>query len=93
MYKISQFKDSYIKIMKKSDPGLNLSDYFNNLMKKIKKKLIVSKIYKQIYFSVWTPHQGINQQVPKRYTPQQDGKIVKMPILSGLHHHYYRRAA
>ena len=39
------------------------------------------------------PHQGINQQIPKSYSIQQNGKIIKMPILSGLHHHYYRKAA
>ena len=45
------------------------------------------------YYNSLRPHQGINQQVPKKYTPQQNGRIVKMPILSGLHYHYYRRAA
>jgi transposase InsO family protein len=45
------------------------------------------------YYNTQRPHQGISQQVPKKYTPQQNGRIIKMPILSGLHHHYYRRAA
>ncbi|MGD9202139.1 MAG: integrase core domain-containing protein [Chitinispirillia bacterium] len=45
------------------------------------------------YYNTLRPHQGIDQQVPKRYSAHQNGKIVKMPILSGLHHHYFRRAA
>ncbi|MGD9200977.1 MAG: integrase core domain-containing protein [Chitinispirillia bacterium] len=45
------------------------------------------------YYNTLRPHQGIDQQVPKRYEPKTAGKILKMPILSGLHHHYYREAA
>ena len=45
------------------------------------------------YYNTMRPHQGINQQVPKKYISKKNGKIVKMPILSGLHHHYYRRVA
>jgi hypothetical protein len=37
--------------------------------------------------------QGIEQQLPNKYKSQKSGKILKMPILSGLHHHYYRKAA
>ncbi len=37
--------------------------------------------------------QGIDQHIPKDYVPQKRGKILKMPILSGLHHHYFREAA
>ena len=45
------------------------------------------------YYNTMRPHQGIDQQVPKSYISQRDGKVIKMPILSGLHHHYYRSAA
>ena len=45
------------------------------------------------YYNTMRPHQGINQQVPKKYEPKTEGKIVKMPILSGLHHHYFRMVA
>jgi len=45
------------------------------------------------YYNTMRSHQGIDQQIPKEYIPQKNGKVVKMPILSGLHHHYYRKAA
>ena len=34
------------------------------------------------------PHQGIEQRVPGGYEVQTEGKVVSIPILSGLHHHY-----
>jgi len=34
---------------------------------------------------------GINQNVPKGYSSNSKGRILKIPILSGLHHYYYRR--
>jgi transposase InsO family protein len=45
------------------------------------------------YYNNKRPHQGINQNIPKEYFPKGNGKIIKLPILSGLHHHYYRKAA
>jgi transposase InsO family protein len=45
------------------------------------------------YYNTMRPHQGIDQQVPKSYISRRDGTVIKMPILSGLHHHYYRKAA
>jgi hypothetical protein len=45
------------------------------------------------YYNLTRPHQGRGQDVPKGYTPQSRGEVLKMPILSGLHHRYYRRAA
>ena len=45
------------------------------------------------YYNSMRPHQGIDQQVPNKYNSCENGKIVKLPILSGLHHHYYRKAA
>ena len=45
------------------------------------------------YYNTKRPHQGIDQHIPKERVLQEKGKILKMPILSGLHHHYYRRAA
>ena len=45
------------------------------------------------YYNFKRPHQGINQKIPTNYVPQKRGKILKMPILSGLHHHYFREAA
>ena len=45
------------------------------------------------YYNSKRPHQGIDQKVPKRYKPQLYGKVQKLPILGGLHHHYARSAA
>ena len=45
------------------------------------------------YFNSQRPHQGIGQQSPLGYIPQTDGKIVKIPILGGLCHHYCRELA
>jgi hypothetical protein len=45
------------------------------------------------YYNSKRPHQGINQKVPRRYEPQLNGKVLKLPILGGLHHHYVRSAA
>lgn len=46
-----------------------------------------------IHYNYHRPHQGREQQIPKGYCPQGEGKILRIPILSGLHHHYFRRAA
>ena len=35
----------------------------------------------------------IEQRVPGGYEAHREGKIVSIPILSGLHHHYERRSA
>jgi putative transposase len=45
------------------------------------------------YYNSQRPHQGLCQQIPTGYSPQGEGEIMKIPILSGLHHHYFRRAA
>lgn len=35
---------------------------------------------------------GIEQQISKGYCPQGECVILKMPVFSGLHHHYFRKA-
>ena len=45
------------------------------------------------YYNTKRPHQGIQQRVPGGYKVQTEGKIVSIPILSGLHHHYERLPA
>ena len=45
------------------------------------------------YYNTKRPHQGIDQDTPKKYIPIKRGEILKVPILSGLNHHYYRIAA
>ncbi len=44
------------------------------------------------YYNTKRPHQGING-IPQKFTPKKYGKILKIPILSGLHHSYERCAA
>jgi putative transposase len=49
------------------------------------------------YFNRARPHQGINQLIPERYggpvpPHRDDGKILSLPILGGLHHDYRRSA-
>ena len=44
------------------------------------------------YFNDSRPHQGIQQRVPNATTHAGDGKVIALPVLSGLHHEY-RRAA
>jgi putative transposase len=49
------------------------------------------------YFNRARPHQGIRQQIPERsgeHVPprRDDGQILSLPILGGLHHDYSRSA-
>ena len=44
------------------------------------------------YYNCQRPHQGINR-IPEGKTVSTTGKIVKDPILGGLHHNYYRSSA
>ena len=44
------------------------------------------------YYNRLRPHQGISQ-IPRGAIQTDEGKILKMPILSGLHHDYYRSSA
>ena len=44
------------------------------------------------YYNRYRPHQGI-ERIPSGRKSTGDGKIVKLPILSGLHHNYYRSSA
>ncbi len=45
------------------------------------------------YYNSKRPHQGIEQKIPIGYNPQIYGRVFKIPILGGLCHHYFRRAA
>ena len=45
------------------------------------------------YYNFQRAHQGINQCIPKGYSPRKDGKIIKFPVLSGLYYHYERKIA
>ena len=65
-------------------------DYFLILSRKQVKEILSEYIH---YYNTLRPHQGINQNIPRKYEPKADGQIIKMPILSGLHNHYFREAA
>ena len=47
------------------------------------------------YFNKNRPHQGLAQKIPDRPLVDTDTnrEVVAAPVLGGLHHHYYRRAA
>ena len=46
------------------------------------------------YYNTQRPHKGIQRQVPKPSEANRTcGPIRKSAVLSGLHHHYSRRAA
>jgi putative transposase len=44
------------------------------------------------YYNFQRMHQGINK-IPDAEIIENSGKIKKVQILSGLHHHYYRSSA
>jgi hypothetical protein len=45
--------------------------------------------------SLTCPYCGkqVELQSPQGYCPEQRGEILKIPILSGIHYHYFRKAA
>ena len=47
------------------------------------------------YYHSWRTHLGLNKDAPenRRVQSQEEGNIITFPELSGLHHHYERRAA
>ena len=65
-------------------------DHFIILSRNQLKTVLVDYIH---YYNSLRPHQGLGQQTPTGYYPEEKGEILKIPILSGLHHHYFRRAA
>ena len=46
------------------------------------------------YYNQMRPHQGIGQSIPDPpLEPKETGSVEAQPVLGGLHHHYYRKAA
>lgn len=45
------------------------------------------------YYNAQRTHLGINKDSPEPREVQAEGKIKKIPVMGGLHHFYYRRAA
>ena len=44
------------------------------------------------YYNIQRMHQGINK-IPDAEIIECTGNIKKLPVLAGLHHHYYRSSA
>ena len=65
-------------------------DHYVILSKNQLKTVLVDYIH---YYNSLRQHQGLDQQTPTGYSPEEKGEILKIPILSGLHHHYFRKAA
>jgi putative transposase len=46
------------------------------------------------YFNQARPHQGVGQRIPCPREPvSEQGEVIALPVLGGLHHDYQRRAA
>jgi transposase InsO family protein len=46
------------------------------------------------FYNSQRPHQGIQQEIPRRAEPGiMSGPVHKSAVLGGLHHHYFRQAA
>jgi transposase InsO family protein len=47
------------------------------------------------YFRLHRPHRGLNQDCPepRDVEPPEQGKVIALPVLGGLHHRYSRQAA
>ena len=47
-----------------------------------------------VYYNTQRPHQGINQSIPRGIPPEiGSGPVGRVPVLGGLHHHYYLKVA
>ena len=64
-------------------------DWFVLFTQRQVEKLIKEYIF---YYNNYRMHQGI-KGIPVGYTAKTKGKVLSMLVLSGLHHHYYRKAA
>jgi len=47
------------------------------------------------YYHQWRPHLSLDKDapIPRATQPPSAGRIVQIPEVGGLHHHYERRAA
>jgi hypothetical protein len=45
------------------------------------------------YYNKYRPHLGINKDSPEGRVVQSEGEIYKVPVVNGLHHVYFRKAA
>jgi hypothetical protein len=65
-------------------------DWFIIFTEKQLRKLVSSYI---TYYNSLRPHQGLDQKIPTGYTPQTEGEITSISVLSGLRRHFFRSAA
>jgi len=65
-------------------------DWFIILGEKQLRKLLEEYVY---YYNEHRPHQGIGQEIPTGRRSSREGKIIRIPVLGGLHHSYERLAA
>lgn len=40
------------------------------------------------YYNEHRPHQGIGQEIPMGRRSSREGKIIRIPVLGGLHNSY-----
>jgi transposase InsO family protein len=47
------------------------------------------------YYHEWRTHLSLGKDAPesRRIQPPQEGRVIEIPAVGGLHHHYERRAA
>lgn len=97
------YSDFDIHGVKTSVKSPDMNAYAERVISSVKREaldnfIIVNK--KQIYnilkeyvdyYNHYRPLQGIGR-IPEKVSSFNTGKIMKKPILSGLHHHYYRSA-
>ena len=46
-----------------------------------------------IYYNKYRTHLGLEKDSPEQRSAERIGTIHREPILNGLHHRYYRKAA
>jgi len=65
-------------------------DWFIIMEEKQVRKLVEEYVY---YYNEQRPHQGIGQELPTGRRSSREGKIIRIPVLGGLHNSYDRLVA
>jgi hypothetical protein len=55
----------------------------------------ILKEYIEDYYHTDRTHQGLDNDFPepRAVDPPENGKLISVPVLGGLHHRYWRKAA